>query len=125
MDEIMSDPRAKQFSTIDESESNAAAGSFISSGPKIDWQKELIPRTAGGRLTIDNVSKSPTNTGELFNKTEVFYVPYVGTSISLYDGSEWILHDFFPFLSKSVNDLDFYGNPIDTDTSYDVMEFLF
>ena len=65
-------------------------------------------------------SMSKRSLCELFNKTEVFYVPYVGTSFSLYDGSEWILHDFFPFISKSVNDLDFYGDPIDAETSYDV-----
>lgn len=116
----MADPRTKQLSIIDGSGAIAPAGSFITSGPKVDWQKELLPRVVGGRLTIDDGGLSPTISGELFNKTEVFYVPYVGTSISLYDGSEWIMHDFFPYLSKSINSLDFYGDPIDPGTSYDV-----
>ena len=116
----MSDPRTKQLSIIDGSGATPPSGSFITSGPKVDWQKELMPRVVGGRLTIDDIGLSPAITGELFNKTEIFYVPYNGTSISLYDGSEWIMHDFFPNISKSISSLDFYENPIDPDTSYDV-----
>ena len=51
----MADPRTKQLSTIDGSGAISPDGSFITSGLKVDWQKELLPRVAGGRLTIDNI----------------------------------------------------------------------
>jgi len=46
----------------------------------------------GGRLTL--TSGTPVTTSDVTAATSVYYTPYVGNKISLYNGWEWIFHEF-------------------------------
>lgn len=50
------------------------------------------PGIADGRLTP--TSGSPVNTAEVSSTTGLYYTPYVGNRISLYDGTRWKLYTF-------------------------------
>ncbi len=45
-----------------------------------------------GRLTLE--SGNPTPTTDQGTKTTIYYTPYQGNRIALFDGSEWGLHEF-------------------------------
>jgi len=108
----MTDPRPKQLSDFDESGVSVATGMIVTAGIPA-FVAATFSNVIGGRLTIDNIDFSAVPNTELFNKINLYYVPYAGINISLYDGSQWIPHDFFPYVQADISNLS-------VDTSYDV-----
>ncbi len=48
--------------------------------------------TCSGRLTL--ASGTPVTTSDLTAQGTIYFTPYNGSRISLYDGTKWVLHDF-------------------------------
>ena len=74
---------------------------------------KTMSSTCEGRLTLESgVAVSTTNQTA---KTTVYFTPYIGTNISLYDGSDW---DIFTFgeLSLSISGYT-------ADTNYDIFVY--
>jgi len=67
----------------------------------------------GGRLTL--TSGTPVTTSDVTAATSVYYTPYVGNKISLYNGWEWIFHEFSE-LSLSLSGYT-------ADTNYDIFVY--
>ena len=65
-----------------------------------------------GRLTL--TSGTPVTTGDVTAATTVYYTPYVGDRISLYNGATW---DTLTFTEKSI------AVPATTATAYDVWAY--
>ncbi len=70
---------------------------------------------AQGRLTLE--SGNPIPTTDQLNKTTIYFTPYIGNRIALYDGSEWEIHTFsevslpVPVTTSNTNfDIFIYDN---------------
>lgn len=67
-----------------------------------------------GRLTL--TSGTPVTTGDVTNAGTIYFTPFRGSKISLYNGTYWVLHDFterslaLSVTSGSVYDVFIYNN---------------
>ena len=52
----------------------------------------LITHPPGGRLTL--TTAVPVTTSNVTGATTIYYTPYVGSLISLYDGTDWVMYVF-------------------------------
>lgn len=52
----------------------------------------LLNRVADGRLTL--TSGTPVTTADVTGATNIYYTPYTGQCISIYDGTRWRLYTF-------------------------------
>lgn len=71
----------------------------------------VLPRLSDGRLTL--TSGEPDKIGADTNKEAIYYCPYVGQTISLFDGDVWNLYTF----SELTLDI---SSGYSTDTIYDI-----
>jgi hypothetical protein len=53
---------------------------------------QMLPSIPEGRLTLE--SGVPLSTSDQTAKTSVYYTPYLGKRVSLYDGTRWRLYEF-------------------------------
>jgi len=80
----------------------------------LSWQDEtVIKQTVNGRLSL--VSGNPITTANQTAKTTIYFVPYDGDQISIYDGSNWVLYSFSE-LSLSLSGFT-------ADTNYDIFVY--
>ncbi len=73
----------------------------------------LAPHVVEGRLTLS--SGSPVDTNPLTNQTTVYFSPFKGNRVCLYDGSDW---DLYEFTEKSI------ALPAAANQVYDVFGYL-
>lgn len=71
----------------------------------------VLPRLSDGRLTL--TSGDPDKNGEDTNKDAIYYCPYMGETVSLFDGDVWNLYTF----SELTLDI---SSGYSTDTIYDI-----
>ncbi len=74
---------------------------------------KTMSSTCEGRLTLE--SGVAVSTTDQTAKTTVYFTPYIGTNISLYDGSDW---DIFTFSELSLNISGYTA-----DTNYDIFVY--
>jgi hypothetical protein len=67
-------------------------------------------QAANGRLTLE--SGVPVSTADQTAKTTIYFTPYNGNCISLYDGSAWVCHSF--------NEISLALGTLTADKNYDV-----
>ncbi len=72
----------------------------------------VMPSICGGRLTLQ--SGTPVSTSNQTAKTTVYYAPYIGTYIALYNGSSWT---YLSFIETSVS------VPATTSTPFDIFAY--
>lgn|GEM_PF-4800162 len=66
-----------------------AAGQFLGvNGSDLAWSIPSQPVAPQGRLTL--VSGKPVMTGDQTGSTSIFYTPYVGSNVPIYDGSTFV-----------------------------------
>lgn len=58
----------------------------------VDALSPALVRTADGRLTI--TTGTPVTTGDVTAATSIYYTPYIGHQIALYDGAAWNVRTF-------------------------------
>jgi hypothetical protein len=75
--------------------------------------QSYLASVAQGRLTL--TSDTPVLTGNVTGATTIFYTPYIGNQISIWDGNQWIVRTFSE-LSLSLTGLT-------ANTNYDVFIF--
>ncbi len=64
----------------------------------------VVPSTADGRLSASAGTSVPTS--DVTAATTIYYLPYVGRKVALYDGTNWNYFDFgVSVLSKSLSAL--------------------
>lgn len=68
---------------------------------------KLINKICDGRLTLE--SGVPVSTTDQIDKDTIYFTPYNGNTIGLYDGNEWDLFSFSE-LSLSLSGFDTYQN---------------
>jgi hypothetical protein len=56
-------------------------------GSAFGQSRYVMPKAPTGRLTL--VSGTPVMSTEQANKTNIYYTPYVGATVPLYDGTGW------------------------------------
>lgn len=62
-------------------------------GGSIAWQDQInLNQTVNGRLTLE--SGEPVSTTNQTAKTTLYFTPYKGNQIALYDGTAWGVHSF-------------------------------
>jgi hypothetical protein len=61
-------------------------------GSAFNQQRVARPRPPGGRLTL--ASGTPVMSSEQANKQNIYYTPYQGAVVTLYDGSAWYDYTF-------------------------------
>lgn len=71
----------------------------------------VLPRLSDGRLTL--TSGDPDKNGEDTDKDAIYYCPYMGETVSLFDGDVWNLYTF----SELTLDI---SSGYATDTIYDI-----
>lgn len=76
----------------------------------------------GGRLT--NSSGSPVVTSTVSGATTIYYEPFRGRMVPLYDGSSWQVHDFGAALSQATTDSTKSPAACTTNSNYDVFVWL-
>ena len=86
---------------------SADASGYVKFNTKV--AKDLINGVCEGRLTL--VSGTPVTTADQTAKTTVYFTPYKGNRIAVYDGTNWILKEF---TEKSV------AVPATTVTPFDI-----
>lgn len=52
----------------------------------------LLPFVCNGRLTL--TSNTPVTTADVTGATSIYFTPYMGDRIAIYDGTRWILYAF-------------------------------
>jgi hypothetical protein len=67
--------------------SDGAAWSPAAPGVTLPAASPVDPGLAGGRLTL--TSGTPVTTADVTSSTTVYYAPYLGNRVSLYDGAAW------------------------------------
>jgi hypothetical protein len=90
---------------------SASAGKslFTDGSGTLSWETSFGIAICEGRLTL--TSGTPITTSDVTAATTVYFAPYKGNRIALYDGTRWKLYTFSE-LSLSV--------PATTNTNYDV-----
>lgn len=117
-DQIAATVTAKTVTDIEGPISGGTAGQFYTSngagliGSFQTFSQSNTNNICDGRLTLTTVT--PVTTGNVTAATSVFFTPYSGKYISLYNGSTWDLLGFSE-LTLSV--------PATTSTVYDVFAF--
>jgi hypothetical protein len=71
------------------------------------------PGICNGRLTL--TSGTPVTTSDVTAATTVYFTPYLGNRIALYDGASW---NIYTFTEKSIS------VPASTGTNYDIFAYL-
>lgn len=79
----------------------------------------LVPpvQTPGGRLTL--TTGTPVLTSSTTGGTTIYYTPYVGNTIQLYDGTVWVTYTFSE-LSQALTDSTKSPAAATTNTNYDM-----
>lgn len=73
--------------------SSTASGARTNLGLVIDTDvASILAATTQGRLTLE--SGVPISTTDQTAKTTIYFTPYQGNKVALYDGSKWKLHAF-------------------------------
>ncbi len=93
---------------------------YLSSGgdgaPVVSFTGDL-PSIVGGRLTLS--SNTPVMTSDATAATTIYYTPYTGDRVSLFDGSDWKLHSFAQ-LSQSTTDNTKSPAAVANNSNYDL-----
>jgi hypothetical protein len=92
---------------------NAANSAWVTLGTLASTGLNLAPFMADGRLTL--ATATPVTTSDQTAKTTLYYTPYTGNKLALYDGSIWLPYTFSE-LSIAV--------PATTNTMYDAFVYL-
>lgn len=115
-------PRPKQLDVRDNEGNIAPSGSVLQGGTRPNWSgaSPLLARVTDGRLSLDNVEFLSVPPANMAAKEEIFYVPHIGATISLHDGTNWGYYSFDPYISKPLSENDIDGSPLSPDSNYDV-----
>lgn len=76
----------------------------------------VLPRLSDGRLTL--TSGDPDKNGDDTNKSAIYYCPYMGETVSLFDGDVWNLYTFSEltldissgYATDTIHDIFIYDN---------------
>lgn len=74
-------------------------------------------RAADGRLTL--TTATPVMTADVSNSTSIFYTPYLGNHIALYDGAIWTVWEFSE-LTNTTTDATKNPAAVANDSNYDL-----
>lgn len=114
-DTALAQPPAGELALFFDSSNSNRLSVINESGTVTDLQAGgggggTIPLVCEGRLTL--TSGTPITTSDVTAATTIYFTPYKGNRVSLYDGSAWQIHTFTE-LSLSLSGLA-------ADSSYDI-----
>ena len=78
-----------------------------------------FPSIPQGRLTL--TSNTPVLSSGVTNAATIYYTPYIGRGVPLYDGSKFQMHDFGAQLSQALTDNTKSPAAAATSTAYDML----